>query len=78
MNDVLNELYREVVAMVVTREVAAMAVTLTMASHTVMDAPYYGKRANCADRGNNFRLRGYGSECVLHPCDGENIYTYKI
>lgn len=69
MNDVLNERYWEVVA---------MAVTLTRASHTGMEAPYYGKRANRSDRGNNFRLRGYGFECVLHPCDGETIYNYKI
>lgn len=69
MREVLDEMYWKR---------AEMAVTLTRASHTGMDVPYYGKRANRADRGNNFRLRGYGFECVLHPCDGNHIYNYTI
>lgn len=55
------------------------AIRLTTASHTGLEVPFSEPHTlNRADCDNNYRLRGYGSECVLHPCDGHNIYTYKI
>lgn len=58
---------------------ASRAIRLSTASHTGVEVPFSEPHTlNRADRDNNYRLRGYGSECVLHPCDGNHIYTYKI
>lgn len=58
---------------------ASRAIRLTTASHTGLEVPFSEHHTlNRADRDTNYRLRGYGSECVLHPCDGNHIYNYTI